>query len=82
MDIKSEILKSIEIMIEKATEKYKCSDYATTVEEIKGNKYKVKINGAYYWVKDGVNISPTVGTHVWVYAPNNKMSDLYICAKK
>lgn len=38
----------------------------TVVTEINGDEYKVNIDGGNYWVKDGVNISPTVGMPVWV----------------
>lgn len=52
--------------------------------DISSDKYKVTINKIDYWVKDGVNINPTVGTAVWVRMPNgnHSMNDAYICAKR
>lgn len=60
------------------------TEMASVVTAISSDQYKVNINGNDYWVKDGVNIHPAVGTAVWVRTPNgnNNMSDAYICAKR
>lgn len=81
---KDEIIKTIEILVNKAIEKRTPSfDVTGAVLEIKGDKYRVRINGSDYWLKDGVNINPTVGMSVWVRMPNNRnMNGAYICAKR
>ena len=82
MDIKGEILKSIEIMVQKAIEKNQTLDIASVVTDIKNNKYKVIINGSEYWVKDGVGINPSIGMPVWLRVPSGNYSLMYICAKR
>lgn len=84
MQFKEEIMKSIEIMVNKAIEKHTPSfDVTAVVLDIKGDKYKVKIDGGEYWLKDGVNINPSVGMGVWVRIPNRRnMNGAYICAKR
>lgn len=82
MNIQEEILKSIELMLQKALEKHQTSDVASVVTEIKNNKYKVTINGADYWVKDGVGIKPAVGTLVWIHVPNGQIGNAYISARR
>ena len=57
-------------------------DVATVVTGISNGKYKVTINGNDYWVKDGVNISPTIGMAVWVHVPNGKYTQAFIMAKR
>lgn len=82
MQFKDEIMKTIEIMVNKAIDKRTpIFDKASVVLEIKNNKYRVSIDGADYWLKDGVNINPTVGMRVWVRIPHNRMHEAYICAK-
>ena len=72
-------------MVNKAIDKRTPAfDVTGAVLEVKGNKYKVKIDGGEYWLKDGVNINPSVGSSVWVRVPNRNrsMNDAYICAKR
>lgn len=82
MSIQDEILKSIDIMVRKSIEQYQKLDVASVVTEIKDNKYKVTIDGADYYVKDGVGINPVVGMSVWVHIPNSDMKNAYIAARK
>ena len=85
MNIQEELINSIKTMIDKKFEGYlNNKEIASVVTEISKNKYKVNINGKDYWLKDGVNINPTVGTAVWVRTPNgnNNMNDAYICARR
>ena len=80
MDIQKEIIDSIDILIAKAVSKYQFLDIPSVVTEVKGNKYKVTINGIEKFVKDGVGVSPTIGQAVWVHLPNGNIKDAYICA--
>ena len=81
MDIQSEIIKAIEVMIQKKVSPA-LMDIPTVVIGVEGDTYKVNIDGIDYNVKDGVNISPTVGTKVWVHLPNGKINQAYIAAKR
>lgn len=83
MDIQEEIIKTINVMIAKKLEKSNIStDVASVVQEINGNKYKVLVNGVKIWVKNGCNISLSVGTPVWVHIPNGNINDAFILAYK
>lgn len=83
MDIQSEIIKAIDIMIVKRLENLKIStDVASVVQDIKGNKYKVAINGNEIWVKCGTNISVSKGSLVWIHIPNGNIKDAFILAIK
>lgn len=82
MDIQNEIIKSIDIIVSKYMEKYQFLDAPSVVLEVKNNKYKVNINGGDYYVKDGVNINPTVGTAVWIHIPNGDIKNAYISARR
>lgn len=82
MELFDEIFKAIEIMVQKKIEYLINQDIATIVLQRNGEKYKVNLNGADYWIKDGVNLSPTVGSSVWVHIPNGNYNNAYICAKK
>lgn len=81
MGIQDEILQAIEIMIQKRVPSAPM-DIPTVVTGVDGDTYKVNIDGVDYNVKDGVNISPTVGTKVWVHLPNGKINQAYIAAKR
>lgn len=80
MNIQEEILKSIETMVEKTILKFQNPDVASVVTGIHNGKYQVSINGADYYVKDGVGISPGVGTAVWIHIPNGNLKNAYIAA--
>lgn len=82
MDIQNEIIKSIDIIVQKYLERYQFLDAESVVLEVKNNKYKVNINGGDYYVKDGVGINPTVGTAVWIHIPNGDIKNAYISARK
>ncbi len=85
MNIQEELINSIKIMIDKKLDgRLYNIEIPSVVTEISKNKYKININGKDYWIKDGVNINPTVGTAVWVRTPNgnSNMNDAYICAKR
>lgn len=83
MSIQDELIKTIEIIVNrKINNIVQSRDVATVVTEINGDKYKVNIDGGDYWIKDGVNISPTIGMAVWVHVPNGKLGNAYVCAKR
>lgn len=84
MSIQSEILKSIEIMVQEALRKYEKTEVAAVVEAVSGDKYVVTIDGYQYEVKDGINLRPSVGTPVWVKLPNGtgNMTGAYIMARR
>lgn len=82
MNIQDEIIKTIKMMVNKEIENQRNLSVASVVTEVKGEKYKVIVDGAEYWVKDGVGISPTVGMAVWLYKPNGSVKQMFIMAKK
>lgn len=83
LTFKEEIILTIENIVNKHVKNIIISnDIPTVVTEISGDKYKVSIDGVEHWVKDGVNISPTVGMSVWVHVPNGKLGNAYVCAKR
>ncbi len=86
INIQEEIIKTVEQIVEKYLSKYsqKNTEIATVVIGISSDKYKVCINNIDYWIKDGVNIQPSIGDAVWVRTPNgsNNMNGAYICAKR
>ena len=72
MDFKQELIRTINILIdEKLNAVSQSKEIATVVTGVSKDKYKVKINGQDYWVRDGVNVKPT---------PN--LADAYICSKR
>lgn len=80
MTIKDEIKQSIRTIVQKEIQKLNISrDVTAVVMEIKGNKYKVSIDGADYWLKDGIGLNLNVGTQVWVRIVGNEK---YIASRK
>lgn len=82
MNVQDEIIKTIKMMVSKEVENQKNLSIASVVTEVKGNKYKVIVDGSEYWVKDGVNLNPTIGTSVWLYKPNGNINQMFIMAKR
>ena len=83
MDFKQELIRTINILIdEKLNAVSQSKEIATVVTGVSKDKYKVKINGQDYWVRDGVNVKPTVGTSVWIRSPTPNLADAYICSKR
>lgn len=81
MDIKNEIIKTIELLIDKKIQSSP-TDIPTVILGVEKDKYRVKINGADYRVSDGILLHPTVGTKVWIHCPNGNISQAYIAAKR
>lgn len=81
MDIQNEIIQAIEILIKKNLPPSRL-DIPTVVLGIEGDTYLVQIDSGNYYVKDGINLNPTIGTKVWVHLPNGKINQAYISAKR
>lgn len=80
MSIQDEIISTIEIIVQKHLSKLKIPrDVVSVVTAISGDKYKINIDGTDYWVKDGIGLNLTVGTHVWVRIVGNER---YISSRK
>lgn len=80
MTIKDEIKQSIRMIVKKEIQNLNISrDVTAVVMEIKGDKYKVSIDGADYWLKDGIGLNLNVGTQVWVRIVGNEK---YIASRK
>lgn len=83
MDFVDEIYKTIDVMIQRYVSKMKISQQVNGVvmgESGKNdNRYKVKVNGEIYTVKDGIGIKPANNTNVWICVPNNDWHLAYIC---
>lgn len=79
-----EIYKTIETMIQRYISKMKISQHYNGVvlgESGKhDHKYKVRIQGQVYVVKDGVGLMPAPNTSCWVCVPNNDWNLAFICA--
>lgn len=86
MEFVDEIYKTVETMIQRYFSKLNISNQkaGVVIEVIDENKakYKVRINGADYIIKDGINLHPEINTSVWVCLPNNDWNQAYICARK
>lgn len=84
MSFEDEIYTAIDQTIQTRIEKMKLSQQMNGVvmgESKKGeHRYKVKINGEIYDVRDGIGLSPAPNTSVWVCVPKNDWSLAYICA--
>ena len=85
-DVVDEIYKAIEITIQRYISKMKISQHVNGVvvgesKKSKGkNKYRVKVDGEIYDVKDGLGIKPAPNSTVWVTVPNGDWSLAFICA--
>lgn len=98
MNIQREIIKTINVLADKAIRDRMSEislDIAATIKEIKTEtrlegdtnitvpiEYKVSIDGTDYWLKVGTGITPIVGQSVWVHIPNGKYTNAYILAYK
>ena len=73
MSIQEEIIKTVEIIVQKYMTKLKISrDVVCVITDISGDKYKINIDGTNYWVKDGIGLNLTVGTQVWIRIVGNE----------
>lgn len=80
MTVKDEIKQAINTIVKKEIQKLNISrDVTSVVMDVKGDKYKVSIDGTDYWLKDGIGLDLTVGTQVWVRIVGNEK---YIASRK
>lgn len=80
MTFKDEIINTVEIIVKSYLNKQKLSrDVVSVVTAISGDKCKVNIDGADYWVKDGIGLGLSVGSQVWVRIVGNEK---YIASKR
>ncbi|MBO5146845.1 MAG: hypothetical protein J6C19_15180 [Lachnospiraceae bacterium] len=78
MSIKEEILQAIKTLVKKEIQKQSQSrDVVIVVTGIKGDK--ITIDGAEYWLKDGIGLNLAVGTQVWVRIVGNEK---YIASRR
>lgn len=82
MDIQTEIIKSIDLIVQKALEKYRDNDVIGIVTEVKGEMCTISLNGATYKVKNGIGVSLRSGDKVWLRIPNNNYKNMYIASKR
>ena len=82
MDIQTEIIKSIDLIVQKALEKYKDNDVVGVITAVNGNMCTISLNGATYNVKNGIGISLKNGDQVWLRIPNNNYKNMYIASKR
>ena len=83
LDVKEEIYKTVENIVQRYYEDQKTSpQYSAVVVEPSRDKYIVLVNGSKYLVRDGVGISPAPNTPVYICVPNNDWNQAYICAGK
>lgn len=80
MTLKDEIRQAINTIVKKEIQKLNISrDVTSVVIDVKGDKYKINIDGVDYWLKDGIGLSLTIGTQVWVRIIGNEK---YIASRK
>ena len=80
MSIQDEIIKTAETVVKKYLDNLKISrDVPSVVTAISNNKYKVTVDGADHWLKDGIGLNLTVGTQVWIRIVGKEM---YIASKR
>ena len=70
MNIQNEIIKTIELIVQKAVENQQNLDVSSVVVGIKGNKAKVIVDGAEYWVNNTLGLA--IGDNVWLHIPNSR----------
>lgn len=79
--ISEEILKTIDYAIQRKTEKFNVSDFAALIVGTNGKYCTVKINNAAYKVKNGTNITFSVGDICLVHCINYDFNNKIIIAK-
>ena len=81
MDIQNEIIRTIELMVDKIFEKKKvCRTIPSVIQEVDGDLYKVRINGGDFWLKSGTNLTLAKGKAVWVHIPDSNITNAFIIA--
>ena len=83
MDIQSELIKTIELMINKAIDKNSGTQIVPSVVRdinVDGDAYLCHVNQNELWLKAGTNITPSVGKGVWICIPGGNISDAFVLA--
>lgn len=81
MEIRDEILSSIQILVNKAVENLVRTDIEALVTNASGKYCTVVIDGTEYKVKNGTNIEFTVGNRCLVHCINGDFNKKIIIAK-
>ena len=82
MDIQNEIIKTIELIVQKAVENQQNLDVSSVVVGINGNKAQVIVDGNIYEVNNTLGLKK--GDNVWLHIPNsrNNMNQMFMMARK
>lgn len=80
MTIKDEIIKTIEIMVNKEIKKIKTDKtYPSVITSVEKGKYVVTLNGSNYTVKCAIpNIELKTGQQVWVTVPCGDLKGMFV----
>jgi hypothetical protein len=82
MDIQEELLKAIEIIVDRKIDNSSPVQTVTSVvKDKRDGKFLVAINGGDYWVNNGTNMTFNVGSLVWVHVPGD-LNNAFIIAKR
>jgi hypothetical protein len=82
MNIQNEIIKTIELIVQKTVENQQNLDVSSVVIGTKGDKAKVIVDGVEYWVDNTLGLE--VGDGVWMHIPNSRknMNQMYMSNTK
>lgn len=80
MTIKDEIIKTIEIMVNKEIKKIKADKtYPSIIASVENGKYVVTLNGSEHKVKCAIpNVELKSGQQVWVTVPCGDLKGMFI----
>lgn len=80
MTIKDEIIKIIEILLNKEIKKIKADKtYPSVITSVLDGKYVVTLNGSNYTVKCAIpNVELKSGQQVWVTVPCGDLKEMFI----
>ena len=81
-NVQDEIIKAIDLIVQKALETYRDNDVIGMVTKVNGAMCTVSINGANYTVKNGIGVALAAGDSVWLRIPNNNYNNMYIASKR
>lgn len=82
MDIQEQLLKAIEIIVDrKIVKSSPVQTVPSIVKDKREGKYYVAINGADYWVTNGTDMTFNVGSSVWVHIPSD-LNNAFIIARR
>ena len=81
MTIKDEIIKTIEIMVNKEIKKIKADKtYPSVITSVENGKYVISLNGSNYKIKCAIpNVELKTGQQIWVTVPCGDLKGMFIC---